>query len=107
MNDEIERSSLQQVSGGWDWGRTGRAAGDGAAAPFRSPFRVWKNVGERVLGKTVGPYVGGALGVVSTVSGAPLLTTPLNMAGDAIFQAQGLSEHRYDNAAIRNQLWLD
>jgi hypothetical protein len=97
MNDDltIDPAMLRTVTGGWDWGRTGRAALTGAGLTFNASVGAGRS-----LAGTPGAYVGGAVGTVSSVVGAPLFG--VEMAGlDALDQANGRSELKIDNANIR------
>src|SRR5262249_54337564 len=94
----IEATELGNVSGGFDWGRTGRAAADGAAYPFR----LGKALGERAFGESVGPYVGGTVGAAATLTGViPAATALLNVGIESAFQGIGIPEVPLDNAAVR------
>jgi hypothetical protein len=96
--DTMLDTELRRVSGGWDALRTGHAAADGAAYPFR----FGKAVGEKYLGEP-GKYVGGAIGGALTPLVA-IASTPLNMFADAAEQVIGIPETRMDNATLRRVL---
>jgi hypothetical protein len=97
MNDEstLTQAELHAVTGGWDWGRTGRAASVGAALPFNAEV----GLGHRLAG-TPGAYVGGAVGAVSTPIVGPFLGAEM-MGLDALDQAHGRPELKIDNANLR------
>ncbi len=97
MTDEstLTQAELRAVTGGWDWGRTGRAASTGAALPFNAEVGLG-----RTLAGTPGAYVGGAIGALSTPLMGPFLGA--EMAGlDAIDPARGRPELMIDNANLR------
>lgn len=91
----LSHAELSTVSGGWDWGRTGRAAASGAALTFNASVGLGRRVGG-----TPGAYVGGAIGAACSIVGAPMIAT--ETAGlDAIDQATGRREVKIDGANIR------
>lgn len=93
--DAIDEIELHTVTGGWDWGRTGRAASDGAQFTFNS----FTGAG-RTFGGTPGAIAGGTLGVLGTPFLAPF-GAATTAAADAVDQKNGRPEFRMDNAAIR------
>lgn len=90
--DEIE---LHSVTGGWDWGRTGRAASDG----FGMAFSGCVGLGRQTAG-TAGAVVGGVLGAFGTTYLGPVGAAQ-SVYYDAQRQRRGQSELRIDNAELR------
>ena len=84
-----------RVTGGWDWGRTGRATGDG----FAMPWNAAQNISGSPTGSNAATKVLGGLASATVV--APVFWGVVNPAADAVQQALGHPERRWD----RQGLW--
>ncbi|HEY5922494.1 MAG TPA: hypothetical protein VIV11_12520 [Kofleriaceae bacterium] len=93
--DTIDDIELQVVTGGWDWGRTGRAASDGAGFVFSGLV----GAGRRTAG-TPGAIAGGLLGAFASPVLGPVGAAN-SVSYDATRQRAGQSEFRLDNAELR------
>jgi hypothetical protein len=93
--DDVQDEDLLHVTGGWDWGRTGRAAGDGLA----SVWNAAQNVSGSPTGSTAATKTLGAVGSATVI--APVFWGIVNPGYDAVRQGLGYPEHRLD----RQGLW--